>query len=76
MEWNKAHLGQAVRSTRELKITGTTGDDGSNKIPIGTIGVIRDIVRPGNAKLPGVQVEWQFPDRPLTWCAGFEVELT
>jgi hypothetical protein len=76
MEWNKAKIGDQVRATRKLYVT--NDEDGSKiviEVPIDSIGLIRDLRRPGNNMVAAVQVEWQVTGEPLYWCAGYEVAL-
>ena len=73
MEWDKIRLGQSVRALRALPVT-QGSETRSLEIPVGAIGVVRDVHRPGNNLVPAIQVEWQVSGRPLCWCAGFEIE--
>ena len=77
MEWDKVHLGQSVRAIRKLYVpVPRAGRIDTVEVPIGTVGVVRDVRRPGNSMVPAMQVEWPVPGSPLYWCAGYEVELT
>ena len=73
MEWDKIRLGQSVRAIRVLSVK-QESEPHSLDIPIGTIGVVRDVHRPGNNLVPAIQVEWQVESRPHHWCGGFEIE--